>query len=162
MGEIRDLETADIASQAALTGHIVFSTLHTNDSSGVIPRLINMGLRPFVIAPALKAVIAQRLVRRVCPKCRKEYIPDENLLASIKQDLGKYYPKQGIKKLYRASKQGCAACSNTGYRGRIGIHEVFEVDRKIKDLIDQRASAAEIMDAARAAGMTTMRQDGLR
>ena len=161
VGEIRDLETADIAAQAALTGHIVFSTLHTNDSSGVIPRLTNMGLRPYTIAPALSAVIAQRLVRRLCNKCCKPYKPDKKIIAMLKRDLGKYYPADGVTELYQTPKGGCSACTNTGYKGRIGVYEVFEVDRKIAQLIDSRASSGDIMDAAKEQGMTTMRQDGL-
>ena len=161
VGEIRDLETADVAAQAALTGHIVFSTLHTNDSSGVIPRLVNMGLRPYTIAPALSGVIAQRLVRRLCNKCCKSSKPDKKTIEMLKRDLGKYYPADGVSKLYQALPKGCPACTNTGYKGRIGVYEVFEVNRKIAQLIDSRASSGDIMDAAKEQGMTTMRQDGL-
>lgn len=161
VGEIRDLETAEIAAQAALTGHIVFSTLHTNDAAGAIPRLINIGLRPYVIGPALSAVIGQRLVRRLCKFCRISYTPDKKLISELKKELGKFYPKEGIKMLYRAKPGGCPKCHETGYLGRIGIYEVFRVDEKIENLINQRASALDILKAAQEQGMMTMKQDGL-
>lgn len=161
IGEIRDLETAEIAAQAALTGHLVFSTLHTNNAAGAIPRLINIGVRPYVIGPALSVVIGQRLVRRLCKFCRVSYVPDKSLISQLKKKLGKFYPKEGIKKLYKAKPKGCAKCHETGYVGRIGIYEVFCIDDKIEALINQRASALEISKAAQEQGMMTMQQDGL-
>jgi len=161
VGEIRDLETAEIAAQAALTGHIVFSTLHTNDAAGAIPRLINIGVRPYVIGPALSAVIGQRLVRRLCKFCKIPYTPNEKLVLELKKELGKFYPKEGIKKLYKARKGGCNKCHETGYLGRVGIYEVFRVDEKMEDLINQRAAALDIFRAAQKQGMMSMKQDGL-
>ena len=160
VGEIRDLETAETAAQAALTGHLVLSTLHTNDVAGVIPRLENMGVRPYTLAPALRVAIAQRLVRRLCQKCKEEYQPTEELIAKLKKKLGKHFPKERIKKLYKA--KGCSACHQTGYKGRIGIFEVFKVDHQVEDLINKRASSLEIMDyLIKNQGMVTMEEDGL-
>jgi type IV pilus assembly protein PilB len=159
VGEIRDLETAEIAAQAALTGHLVFSTLHTNDASGAIPRLINMGLRPFTLGPALIGVIGQRLVRRLCPDCKEVYKPNKETIQKLKKELGKLFPKEGVKKLYKA--KGCTKCGDIGYRGRIGIYEVIEVTKEIEELINQRAPASEIFNLAAKQGMITMRQDGL-
>lgn len=160
VGEIRDLETAEIASQAALTGHLVFSTLHTNDAAGAIPRLINMGLKPFTLGPSLTGVIGQRLVRRLCADCRQEYKPDEDIIKKLKKDLGKAYPKAGVKKLYKPGNK-CKKCGDIGYKGRIGIYEVIEVTKGIKELINQRASTQEIFNQAEEDGMISMRQDGL-
>lgn len=159
VGEIRDKDTAEIAVQASLTGHLVLSTLHTNDAAGAIPRLISMGLRPEELAPALKLVIAQRLVRRICDKCKEEYKLDANEEKDLKEKLGKFYPKTGIKKLYKA--KGCKSCDNIGYKGRVGIYEMFEVDNKIEEAIGYRVSNIEIQKAAIAQGMMTMEQDGL-
>ncbi len=159
IGEIRDLDTAETASQAALTGHLVFSTLHTNDVAGVIPRLGNMGVRPHILAPALRVAIAQRLVRKLCQKCKKGYKPSKELITKLKKELGKYFPKKEIKKLHRA--KGCSACHGTGYKGRIGIFEIFKVDRKVEDLINKRASSLEIMEhVIKDQDMLTMGQDG--
>jgi type II secretory ATPase GspE/PulE/Tfp pilus assembly ATPase PilB-like protein len=160
VGEIRDLETAEIASQAALTGHIVFSTLHTNDAAGAIPRLINIGVRPYVIGPALSAIIGQRLVRKLCNFCKVSYTPDKDLIFELKRKLGKFYPKKGVKKLYKAREGGCAKCHETGYSGRVGAYEVFQIDEKIEDLINQRAAALDIFRTAQAQGMMSMQQDG--
>jgi len=160
IGEIRDLDTAETASQAALTGHLVFSTLHTNDVAGVIPRLGNMGVRPHILAPALRVAIAQRLVRKLCQKCKKGYKPGKELITKLKEKLGKHFSKKEIKKLHRA--KGCSACHGTGYKGRIGIFEIFKVDRKVEDLINKRASSLEIMEhVIKDQDMLTMGQDGL-
>ena len=161
VGEIRDLETAEIAINAAQTGHIVFSTLHTNDAAGVLPRLINMGLRQFVIAPAVNAIIAQRLVRVLCSDCKEAYAPDAEMTKFVQDQLGadlmtKFVPKEW--KLYRAKR--CAKCA-TGYRGRMGIFEVFEVDDDMEKLIMRSATVAEIREAAVAKGMVLMKQDGI-
>ncbi len=161
VGEIRDYETADIAAQAALTGHIVFSTLHTNDAAGAIPRLVNMGVRPYTIGPALSVVIGQRLVRKLCKKCRESYKPEEKLIEELKNKLGKFYPQEGLKEIYKAKEKGCHDCHETGYSGRMGIYEIFQVDEKIEALINQRASSQDIFHAAVEQGMMTMEQDGL-
>lgn len=162
IGEIRDLETADTAVNAALTGHLVFSTLHTNDAAGVIPRLTDMGVRPFVIPPALNAVIAQRLVRRLCPQCKETFTPTPKDLEEIKQKFaapGTTETLPEIKTLYRA--RGCEACNKTGYQGRIGIYEVFEVDPEIEKLTLSGGTTAEIQETAVKRGMRTMAQDGI-
>ncbi|NQV00017.1 MAG: type II/IV secretion system protein, partial [Parcubacteria group bacterium] len=161
VGEIRDYDTADIAAQASLTGHIVFSTLHTNDASGAIPRLVNMGVRPYTIGPALSVVIGQRLVRKLCDKCRESVKPEEKLIEEFKEKLGEFYPKDGIKEIYKASAKGCHDCHETGYTGRMGIYEIFYVDDKMEALINQRASSQDILKAAIEQGMMTMEQDGI-
>lgn len=159
VGEIRDLETAETACQAAQTGHLVFSTLHTNDAAGVIPRLMTMGVRPYIIAPALRAAVAQRLVRRLCPFCKEAYQPEKKEIAIIKKELGEFFPKNEAKKLYKP--KGCRKCHRTGFSGRLGVYEVFENSPEIEKLISERASAQEIFKAAIRQGMMTMRQDGL-
>lgn len=161
VGEIRDLETAEIAINAAQTGHVVFSTLHTNDAAGVLPRLINMGLRQFVIAPAINAVIAQRLVRVLCEKCKEAYDPSPEEMTFIediigKENMDKYFPKK--LKLYKANR--CKECT-TGYSGRLGIFEVFEVGDDMEKLIIRSATVAEIREKAVEAGMLLMVQDGI-
>lgn len=161
VGEIRDEETAEIAAQAALTGHLVFSTLHTNDAAGAIPRLLNMGLRPHSVAPSLTGVIGQRLVRRLCQKCRQSYKLSAKEIEGLKKDLGSDYPKGGVKKLYKAKAKGCAKCSNIGYQGRIGLYELIEITKEMKELINKRASSLEIEKLAQKQGMITMRQDGM-
>jgi type IV pilus assembly protein PilB len=159
VGEIRDLETTEVACSAAQTGHLVFSTLHTNDAAGVIPRLMTLGARPYIIAPALRAVVAQRLVRRLCQNCKKEYKLEEEKAVEIKKELEKFFPNSGMKKIYKSA--GCAKCHKTGFSGRVGIYEVFENTPKIEKLISERASLQEIFKAVLKQGMMTMRQDGL-
>lgn len=164
VGEIRDLETAEIALQAALTGHVVFSTLHTNDAAGALPRLINMGVAPFIIAPAINAVIGQRLVRRLCIECRSEYTPSPEQITELKTVLGEALWKEAVPndaevKLWKPGS--CAECHFTGYKGRMGIYEVFAIDDEMEKLIMQAATVAEIRDAAVVAGMVLMQQDGI-
>ncbi len=165
IGEIRDSETAEIAMQAALTGHLVFSTLHTNDAAGAIPRLIDLGVRPATIAPAIKASMAQRLARRLCLECRKKdtitkedhdlltkYIPT---ITAEAQDTAKSIPRE----LYYPV--GCAQCNQSGYKGRIGIYELFEIDADIERLILTSPAISQIQDMAIQKGMLTLLQDGL-
>jgi len=152
VGEIRDLETVDIAIQAALTGHLVFSTLHTNDAPGAIPRLQDMGAEPYLIASVLEAVLAQRLVRRICEGCRVRHAPS----AADIEALGVTAPPGT--QLYRG--RGCDACRGTGYRGRTGIYELFGITEDVRSLILRRASSREIRRHAVEAGMSTLRQDG--
>lgn len=176
IGEIRDAETAEIAVHAALTGHIVFSTLHTNNAAGSIPRLIDMGIKPSLIRPSINAFIAQRLVRRICPACREEYVPAKDTLESIKKVLAIISPKaeveipKEITKLYRA--KGCKECNDIGYKGRIGIYEVLQMDDDIEKLIlgkgkdmedkdEATATISEITAVAMEKGMITMLQDGI-
>ncbi len=152
VGEIRDLETANIAIEAALTGHLVLSTLHTNDSASTITRFIEMGIQPFLLTSTIVAIVSQRLVRRICPNCREEYEPDEELLQSMKITPGKV-------KFYKG--KGCSACVNTGFKGRVAIHEVLMMNDEIRHKIFEGHSTEEIKKAARVSGMKTMRFDGL-
>ena len=155
VGEIRDKETADIAIQASLTGHLVLSTLHTNDAPSAITRLVDMGIEPFLVGSSLVAVLAQRLVRVLCPHCRESYTaPDHEL-----RELG-VRPGQGAVTLYRA--MGCAACNQTGYHGRVGIFEIMLVDDEIRGMVSTNVDSKTIKKAAVAKGMGTLRQDGAR
>lgn len=161
VGEIRDTETADLAVQAALTGHQVFSTLHTNSASGAIPRLLDMNVEPFLLASAINAVVSQRILRKICPHCRGSYSPPPEVVESIKQVLGKLTPKnvlEGKFSLYRGV--GCAECGHAGYLGRTGIFEVLVVSVKMMDLILKRATASEIENLSVDEGMITLKQDG--
>ena len=162
VGEIRDKETTQLAIQAALTGHLVFSTLHTNDSATAIPRLIDLGAEPFLIASVLNAVVAQRICRRVCQFCKKEYEPDEQVKKNIIDVLGDLLPKpyKEEKKVILAKGEGCSECNNTGYLGRIAIFEVLKVSLQITKMILKQESAKEIENQAKKEGLITMKQDG--
>jgi type IV pilus assembly protein PilB len=156
VGEIRDLETSQIAIQASLTGHLVLSTLHTNDSTGAVTRLIDMGVEPFLISSTLMAVLAQRLVRTVCKKCRTPFEPTENQLTLLNlspHDIGEkvfYYGR------------GCANCNDTGYKGRKGIFELLMISEPVRALINERAPTVVLRQKAVELGMVTLREDGLR
>ncbi len=154
VGEIRDVETAEIAIHASLTGHLVFSTLHTNDSAGAITRLLDMGIEPFLVSSSVVAIIAQRLIRMICPDCRVGYSPPREELEKL--GLGSKNGKG--KTFYRG--QGCANCMNTGYRGRTGIYEVLVLDDEIRNLILSKTDANTIKNRAVEKGMTTLKQDG--
>jgi len=154
VGEIRDLETAEIAIQAALTGHLVFSTLHTNDSASAVTRLIDMGIEPFLVTSSVVAILAQRLVRTVCSECKAAYIPDEESL----QNIGITSEMFAGKKIYEG--KGCQACLNTGYRGRSGIFELMVLDDPIKNLILKTSDSNAIKRKTVGQGMITLRQDG--
>ena len=159
VGEIRDAETARIAIQAALTGHLVYSTLHTNDASGTITRLTDIGLESYLVASSLICVIAQRLVRRICPDCRVAAAPTEEDLWNLKQirlSLDEF-PDQ---KLWRG--KGCPNCFNTGYVDRCGIYEVLPIDEAVKDQIIENATSGEIKRASIERGCRTLRMDGAR
>lgn len=152
VGEIRDLETAQNATQASLTGHMVFSTLHTNDAAGSYMRLCDMGVEPFLVASTVEGVLAQRLVRRLCANCRQTYVPKGG-------DLPEDFPRERLAgTLWKAG--GCEQCRGTGYRGRIGIYELLVANQEIRDLATQRAPSNLIKDAATRAGMQTLRSDG--
>jgi type IV pilus assembly protein PilB len=156
VGETRDLETAQIAIQASLTGHLVFTTLHTNDAPGAITRLIDMGVEPFLISSTLEAVLGQRLLRSICRQCRTTYKPSDSLLAELgisRQDLGE-------KQFFCGN--GCDACNNTGYKGRKGIYELLRITDPIRELINERAPTVTLKQKAVEFGMVTLRQDGLR
>jgi type IV pilus assembly protein PilB len=156
LGEMRDLETSQIAIQASLTGHLVLSTLHTNDAAGAVTRLIDMGVEPFLISSTLMAVLAQRLVRTVCKKCRTPFEPTESQLSML--NLSPH--DVGDKVFYYG--RGCAACNDTGYRGRRGIFELLAASEPIRTLINDRAPTVVIRQKAIELGMTTLREDGLR
>jgi type IV pilus assembly protein PilB len=163
VGEIRDRETTQLAIQAALTGHLVFSTLHTNDAASTIPRLIDLGGEPFLIASVLDCIIAQRILRRVCEYCKEEYTPEEPVIKDIVTILNQLVPKEytdGSKplKLYRG--KGCEECQGTGFLGRIGIYEVLIITQAMNRLIFKSASANDIFNQAVAEGMVTLKQDG--
>ncbi|MDD4879591.1 MAG: GspE/PulE family protein, partial [Candidatus Omnitrophica bacterium] len=153
VGEIRDLDTAEVAIQAALTGHLVLSTLHTNDAPGAIARLVDMGVEPFLVSSSVSAVIAQRLVRVICKDCRENYVPSAKLL----EEVGLSSSKQV--KFYRG--RGCDKCLHTGYKGRIGIFELMLPDDAIRALTVAKASSTEIRKAATKSGMKTMQEDGI-
>lgn len=188
VGEIRDGETANLGVQAALTGHLVFSTLHTNNAATTLPRLLDMGIEPFLIASTVKAVVGQRLVRRLCSTCRQQFTPTDDERAAVvklfklrddqqfshiheleeqanSQQVGGDTPlgtsETTIEHLWRAAPEGCDDCNHTGYRGRIGIYEVLENTSAIQKLIISNATSAQIQDSAIAEGMTTMQTDGL-
>lgn len=152
LGEIRDHETAEVAFHAALTGHLVLSTLHTNSSIAAITRLRDMGLASYVISDALTGVVAQRLVRRICPHCREEQTPDCEMLRALKLESAQT-------KFYKGS--GCNRCNQTGYKGRIGVYEIFYVDPEIKQLIHQNATEQELLHTAQLTGMTTLLEDAI-
>ena len=156
VGEIRDRETAEIAIQSSLTGHLVFSTLHTNDAASAVTRLIDMGIEPFLVTSSVIAIIAQRLVRVLCPKCKEAYIADDESLANLGVDRRQLEGQT----LYR--KRGCAACMNTGYHGRTAIFEILVPDETIKRLILKTSDANQIQDAAMKRGMTSLLADGAR
>ncbi len=156
VGEIRDLETAQIAIQASLTGHLVLSTLHTNDSAGAVTRLVDMGVEPFLIASSLEAVLAQRLVRRVCVQCRTPYTPPPDLLKQLNIAANSVGDRQFF------YGKGCPVCSQSGYRGRLGIYEWLRMSEALRDLIGQRAATLVIRQKAIEQGMRTLRDDGLR
>jgi len=153
VGEIRDLETAEISVQAALTGHLVFSTLHTNDAPGSLNRLIDMGVEPFLISSSVIGVVAQRLVRTICSSCKQSYTPSEEVI----RDFGAELPSNP--KFYRGA--GCKACKNSGYKGRIGVFEMLLITDKIRDLILAKTPSSQIKHVAQEAGMKTLRQDGI-
>jgi type IV pilus assembly protein PilB len=154
VGEIRDLETVDIAIKAALTGHLVLSTLHTNTATGVIMRLMNMGVEPFLISSSVVLVAAQMLVRKVCPKCREPQDIHKSMLEKLKikaPDNAKFM-----------KGKGCDHCFNTGFRGRIGLIEAVAINAELRELIAKRAHEAQIYEAAKKAGLITLRESGLR
>jgi len=156
VGEIRDVETAEIAIHASLTGHLVLSTLHTNDSAGALTRLLDMGIEPFLVASTLSAVIAQRLVRVICKDCKESYVPEEESLLEI--GISKDQLKDGV--LYRG--KGCHSCLNMGYRGRIGIFEILKMNEPIKKLVLEKYDSSTIKRQAMENGMMILKEDGAR
>jgi type IV pilus assembly protein PilB len=173
VGEIRDEETTDLAIQAALTGHLVFSTIHTNSAAGAIPRLIDLKAEPFLLVSSLTAIIGQRVVRKICDECKESYVPPASVVEPIKKELGPLFESwkqsnpavasQAAKAggeilLYRG--KGCSSCDGTGYKGRIGIYEVLTINQTIAKLIAERASSDKIQAQAVSEGMLTMKHDG--
>lgn len=166
VGEMRDIETVETAVNASLSGHLVFSTLHTNNAAGAVPRMVEMGVQPFVLGPALNLIIAQRLVRKICKYCAEEYTPDEILREQIRDAM------RGVRKdVFDVSKindpnltfmraRKCEKCHSTGYKGRVGVFEVFTVHAAMEELVLQGANQAQIQDLALKQGMTTIAQDG--
>jgi type IV pilus assembly protein PilB len=164
VGEIRDRETAEIAVNSALTGHLVFSTLHTNNAAGTFPRLIDLGVNPKVITSAINIAMAQRLVRKLCDKCKKKVVVGEkedkiikSTLASIRDK--KYLEGLDLKNVYEAV--GCPVCNSTGYKGRTGIYEAVLTDEKIEDVVQANPSEREINKAAENQNILTLKQDGI-
>ncbi len=154
VGEMRDRETIEMAVRAALTGHLVFSTLHTNDAASAVPRMIDMGIEPFLVASSLNAVIAQRLLRLTCNNCREPYTPEEDVIVAAGiEDLSGYRFERGA---------GCEACGNTGYRGRIGVFEILRVTSEVAKMIMDRKPSHEIVAQAKEEGFITMKEDGLK
>jgi len=157
VGEIRDAETAEIAIQASLTGHLVFSTLHTNDATSALSRLIDIGVKPFLVSSAIQAVMAQRLIRVACPECKTPYEPEESELRALGIDRKVVEGKT----IYRAV--GCKNCQGNGYFGRLGIFELMEMDSKLRDLTYKVAPMSQIREQARVSGsMVTLKEDGIR
>jgi type IV pilus assembly protein PilB len=156
IGEIRDLETGGIAIKAALTGHLVLSTLHTNDAPSTITRMIDMGIEAFNVASAVNLVVAQRLIRRICKDCKGEHQYTDPELAALGTDLEK------LKALKFMKGAGCDTCSGTGYKGRAGLYEVMALSAELRRMILRGASVAEIRDQAVAEGMLTLRMDGMK
>lgn len=159
VGEIRDNETTELAIQAALTGHLVFSTLHTSNAAGALPRLKDLGAESFLLASTMNAILGQRIVRKICNSCRTEYVPPQQIVEEMKSVLGNYFPadKKEVK-LYRG--QGCDLCGGSGYLGRIGIFETLPVTDKVQALVLQNSDSGTIEKEAVAQGMITMKQDG--
>jgi general secretion pathway protein E/type IV pilus assembly protein PilB len=157
LGEIRDLETATIAINASLTGHLVFSTLHTNDAPSAVTRLIDIGVKPFLVASSTRALMAQRLVRKICRRCAAPHTPTDAELRSVNVD-----PANVPAGATFMRGKGCNDCSGTGYRGRFGIFEIFLIDDEVRKLIYDRVSSSVLRNRAREMGMRTLREDGIR
>lgn len=158
VGEIRDKETADLAIQASLTGHLVFSTLHTNNAAGSLPRMLDMGAEPYLLTSSMTAIMAQRVARKVHAECKIDYVPDPKVIEEMKTVLGPLWPKDNDGKLYKG--KGCQECGNSGYYGRVGLFEVLPVTDSIGRMILERSTATDIENKAKEEGMITLKQDG--
>jgi general secretion pathway protein E/type IV pilus assembly protein PilB len=156
IGEIRDMETASIAINASLTGHLVFSTLHTNDAPSAVTRLVDIGVKPFLVASSTRCLMAQRLVRKVCRKCAQPYEPTEMEMRALS------LAPENLQSATFQKGRGCNDCSSTGYRGRFGIFEIFVIDDEARKLIYDRAPSSVLRARAREMGMRTLREDGIR
>ena len=151
VGEVRDLETAQICIRSALTGHLVLSTLHTNDAASAVSRLMDIGIEPYMLAPSLLVIIAQRLLRKLCPDCKEAYEPTAEQLKSVKLKTDLIY-----------KPRGCAKCNQLGYKGRMSIGEVMVMNEQLRDLINQRASFQKLKDVARTSGMQTLYESAIK
>jgi type IV pilus assembly protein PilB len=165
VGEVRDSETAELAVHAALTGHLVFSTLHTNNAGGAIPRLIDMNIEPFLLMASINIVVAQRLVRKICQDCKKEVKMSKILESEIKKEIAAI-PKeaevtQDTTELHMYKGEGCEKCGHTGYKGRIGIFEVLPITPKLQEMFLNKVGLNLIYETASSLGMLTMKQDGV-
>jgi type IV pilus assembly protein PilB len=164
VGEIRDKETAELAVHAALTGHLVFSTLHTNNSIGAMPRMIDMGIEPFLLVASINVVAAQRLVRKICPDCKAEAEFPKGFKEEIEKSFAtipeSYFTDIDRKNLKTYKGKGCEKCEHTGYRGRFGIFEVLPVTNEMQDLVIAKANASKVYEVGSKIGMITMKQDG--
>jgi type IV pilus assembly protein PilB len=156
IGEIRDRETAQIAVESALTGHLVLSTLHTNDAPSALTRLVEMGIEPFLVGSAIDCIVAQRLARRLCDRCKQAYQPTEDELIAARFP---FDPSEDLPTLFRP--QGCTACGKTGYRGRMAVHEVMGMSEEIERLVAEKGSSEDIAKVARQQGMRSLREDGM-
>ena len=156
IGEIRDLETASIATNASLTGHLVFSTLHTNDAPSAVARLVDLGVQPFLVASSVRAIMAQRLVRRLCAHCKQSGELSETELRALQIEPGQLSEAQVMKAV------GCDRCRQIGYKGRMGIFEIFEIDDDVRHMINERSPTLLLRQRARELGMRTLREDGVR
>jgi general secretion pathway protein E/type IV pilus assembly protein PilB len=156
IGEIRDLETASIATNASLTGHLVFSTLHTNDAPSAVARLVDIGVQPFLVASSVRAIMAQRLVRKLCNNCKQPSELSETEMRALRMDAGQMSEAQIMKPV------GCDLCRGTGYKGRMGIFEIFIIDDEVRHMINKRSSTLLLRQRARELGMRTLREDGVR
>ena len=175
VGEIRDKETAEVAIHAAMTGHLVLSTLHTNDAPTTLPRLVDMDIPPFLVGFTTNIIIAQRLVRKICPYCKKDYKLSKEEIKELEkmthgQNLGKLFTSENIQDkditsnisqmtFYRG--EGCSKCGNTGYKGRLGIYEVLVIDEPLTKMINERGTAQDIKNYAESNGMINLFEDGL-
>jgi general secretion pathway protein E/type IV pilus assembly protein PilB len=156
IGEIRDFETAEIAINASLTGHMVFSTLHTNDAPSAVTRLVDIGVKPFLVSASLRAAMGQRLVRKICGQCKKPFVPEQKDLMSI--GLSESQASQAT----FMKGEGCQRCMGLGYRGRMGLFELFVINEEVQQMIYEHRSLVELRQKARELGMRTMREDGVR
>jgi type IV pilus assembly protein PilB len=156
IGEIRDMETASIAINASLTGHLVFSTLHTNDAPGAVTRLVDIGVKPFLVASSTRCLMAQRLVRKICKKCIEPYVPTEAEIRALN------LTAEDVKSATFQHGRGCGNCNNTGHRGRMGIFEIFVIDDEARKLIYDRVPTTVLRARACEMGMRTLREDGIR
>ncbi len=156
IGEIRDADTANIAINASLTGHLVFSTLHTNDAPSAVARLVDIGVQPFLVSSAVRAIVAQRLVRKVCPKCKQPYEPSQSELDSLGIDQSQLSEASVVKGI------GCDNCKHLGYKGRAGIFEIFLIDDEVRHMVNEKATTVDLRKRAREMGMRTLREDGIR